>query len=795
VDKNHRIGWDAREARPVEYHVSDIMKFTALCYFLPAILAAAQAPGSQNGSRIETGHKLFQKNCAACHGMEAKGGRGSDLTTGHWKWGSSDADILRNILTGISGTQMPAFPMPEEEGRAIVAWLRSLRSAGPEEQVTGDARAGRALFFGSGGCSHCHIFGGQGGRLGPDLSRIGEEKHVGELKEAISTPDQSLREGYRTAEVRTPEGKVIRGVIRNEDTFSLQMMDEHEKLHLLSKADLKEVNHTQHSLMPAAKLNAAEVDNLIAFLKKTAPSEIGPGPWSPSADLNVSFERIRNAREEPQNWLTYFGDYQGTHYSRLKSITPANVASLKSQWSFQFAGTNVEVTPLVVDGIMFVTGPKNNAAALDARTGRPIWRYARNVPDVHSQCTVMTNRGFAILGDRLYMATLDAHLVALDAKTGSVIWDVVVADYRQGFSITLAPLALDGKIIVGITAGECALAGFVDAYDATTGKKLWRTYSTAQKGDPARASWSPESSAEVGGGPTWMTGTYDAETDTLFWTTGNPGADYDGTTRLGDNLYTCSVLALNPATGKLKWYFQFTPHDVHDWDATETPVLMDAQFRGRPRKLLIQANRNSFFYVLDRENGEFLLGKPFAYQTWAKGLDDKGRPIVLPNTDPTPKGTYVCPDATGGTNWAAPSYDSGTGLFFVPVREGCANYTRETITPKPGEPFTGGDPQEDHKRGAPGAIRAIDPLTGDIRWNFPMHLGSAAAGVLGTAGGVVFASDPEGNLVALDARTGAKLWHYQTGAEIRTSPMSYAVDGKQYVAIAGDSTLFVFGLP
>jgi PQQ-dependent dehydrogenase (methanol/ethanol family) len=771
------------------------MRFTAVCYFLPAVLAAAQAPGSQNVGRIETGHKLFQKNCAACHGMEAKGGRGSDLTTGHWKWGSSDADILRNILTGISGTQMPAFPMPEDEGRAIVAWLRSLRSAGPEEQVTGDAQAGRALFFGSAACSRCHIFGGQGGRLGPDLSRIGEEKHVAELKEAIVTPDQSLRDGYHTAEVRTAEGKTIRGVIKNEDTFSLQMMDEHEKLYLFSKADLKEVNHTQHSLMPAAKLSAADLDNLIAFLKKTAPAEIGSGPWSPSADLNVSFQRIRNAREEPQNWLTYFGDYQGTHYSRLKSITPANVASLKSQWSFQFAGTNVEVTPLVVDGIMFVTGPMNNAAALDARTGRPIWRYTRHVPDVHSQCTVMTNRGFAILGDRLYMATLDAHLVALDAKTGSVIWDVVVADYRQGFSITLAPLALDGKIIVGITAGECALAGFVDAYDATTGKKLWRTYSTAQKGDPARASWSPERSADVGGGPTWMTGTYDAETDTLFWTTGNPGADYDGTTRLGDNLYTCSVLALNPTTGKLKWYFQFTPHDVHDWDATETPVLMDAQFRGLPRKLLIQANRNSFFYVLDRENGEFLLGKPFAYQTWAKGLDDKGRPIVLPNTDPTPKGTYVCPDATGGTNWAAPSYDPGTGLFFVPVREGCANYTRETITPKPGDPFTGGDPQEDHKRGAPGAVRAIDPLTGDIRWNFPMHLGSAAAGVLGTAGGVLFASDPEGSLLALDARTGAKLWHYQTGAEIRTSPMSYAVDGKQYVAIAGDSTLFVFGLP
>jgi PQQ-dependent dehydrogenase (methanol/ethanol family) len=770
-----------------------VMKSTVLLALLSAILLAAHAR-AQRPERIEAGHKLFQKTCAACHGTEAKGGRGSDLTTGRWKWGSSDADILRNILTGIAGTQMPAFAMPEDEGRAIVAWLRSLRSAGPEEQVTGDARAGQALFFGAAGCSRCHMFGGQGGRLGPNLSRIGEEKHVAELKEAIQNPDQSLREGYETAEVRTADGAFVRGVIKNEDTFSLQMMDEQEKLHMLSKSAVKELTRTHRSLMPTRPFSAADLDNLIAFLKKAEPSEIGPGPWTPSSDLNVSFQRIRNAREEPRNWLTYWGDLQGTHYSRLKSITPANASLLRSHWSFQFAGTNVENTPIVVDGIMFVTGPMNNAAALDARTGRPIWRYTRRIPDVHAQCTVMTNRGFAILGDRLYMATLDAHLVALDAKTGGVIWDVVVADYRQGFSITHAPLALDGKIIVGVTSGECALTGLIDAYDADTGRKLWRTYAIAQKGDPARASWSGDS-ADFGGGPTWMTGTYDADTDTLFWTTGNPGADYDGTTRLGDNLYTCSVLALDPATGKLKWHFQFTPHDVHDWDATETPVLIEAPFRGRQRKLLIQANRNSFFYVLDRETGEFLLGKPFAHQTWASGLDDKGRPIILPNTDPTPKGVYVCPDATGGTNWAAPSYDPATGLFYVPVREGCALYTRETITPKPGDPFTGGDPQEDHKRGAPGSVRAIDPLTGEIRWSFPMHLGTAAAGVLGTAGGVVFASDPEGSLVALDARTGVRLWHYQTGAEIRSSPISYEVDGKQYVAIAGDSTLFVFGLP
>ncbi|PYT22668.1 MAG: hypothetical protein DMG57_34530 [Acidobacteria bacterium] len=759
---------------------------------LPAVLLAGQVPQS---SGVETGYKLFQKNCAACHGAEAKGGRGTDLTTGRWKWGTSDADILRNILTGIAGTQMPAFSLPEEEGRAIVAWLRSLRGGGREERVAGDPKAGRTLFFGSAGCSRCHMFGGQGGRLGPDLSGIGEEKSAAELEKDITQPGESPREGYQTAEVRTADGSFIRGVIRNEDTFSLQMMDEREKLHLFLTTSLREVTRQHRSLMPAANLTAAELDNVIAFLKKTEPSDIGQDAWTPSSDFNVSFQRIRNAREEPQNWLTYWGDYQGTHYSPLKYITPANVKSLKSQWSFQFAGTNVENTPIVVDGIMFVTGPLNNAAALDARTGHPIWRYTRRLPSVHAQCTVMTNRGFAILGDRLYMATLDAHLVALDAKTGNVIWDTTVADYRQGFSITLAPLALDGKIIVGITAGECALAGFVDAYDATTGKKLWRTYSTAQKGDPARASWSPESSADIGGGPTWMTGTYDAETDTLFWTTGNPGADYDGTTRLGDNLYTCSVLALSPATGKLKWYFQFTPHDVHDWDATETPVLIDGRFRGRARRLLIQANRNAFFYVLDRETGEFLLGKPFAHQTWAKGLDDKGRPIVLPNTDPTPVGVYVCPDASGGTNWAAPSYDPITSLFFVTVREGCALYTRKTIPAQPGDPFTGGSEQADRKRGAPGAVRAIDPLTGEIRWSFPMHLGSSAAGLLSTAGGLVFAADPEGSLIALDARTGAKLWHYQTGGEIRSSAISYEMDGKQYVAIAGDSTLFTFALP
>src|ERR1700677_1391248 len=383
-------------------------------HLLAGMLLAAQ---DRQPSRIDVGHELFEKNCSACHGTEAKGGRGPDLTAARWKWGSSDAAILQNILTGIPGTQMPAFPMREDECRAVVAWLRSLRNAGPEEQITGDSKAGRTLFFGAAECSRCHMFGGQGGRLGPDLTRIVEEKNVTELRKDITQPNESLREGYRTAEVRTADGTAIRGVLKNEDPFWIQMMDEQERIHLLLKSELREVMHPQQSLMPVPTLNPADVENLIAFLKKTEPSEISQGRWTPGRDLNVSFQRILNAHKEPQNWLTYWGDYQGTHYSRLKSITAENVKTLQAQWSFQFAGTNVENTPLVVDGIMFVTGALNNAAALDARTGRPIWRYSRRLPNVRAQCTVMTNRGVAILGARLYMATLDAHLISLDAKT------------------------------------------------------------------------------------------------------------------------------------------------------------------------------------------------------------------------------------------------------------------------------------------------------------------------------------------------------------------------------------------
>ncbi|MEO8658997.1 MAG: PQQ-dependent dehydrogenase, methanol/ethanol family, partial [Bryobacteraceae bacterium] len=576
--------------------------------------------------------------------------------------------------------------------------------------------------------------------------------------------------------------------------FSVLVMDMNEGIHSIPKGQISKTERLKASLMTAPKLRASEVEDLVALLTAEAPPAIPLPEWKPTASLNLTASRIQKSRQEPANWLTYWGHYDGSHYSLLNSITPANVTTLASQWTWQLAGTNVETTPIVADGIMYITGPKNDAAALDARTGLPLWRYTRRLPAVHSQCTVMTNRGFAMLGDRLYLGTLDAHLVSLDARTGSVIWDVAVEDFEKGFSITEAPLAIDCKIIVGITSGECALTGFIDAYDAATGKRIWRVPTVAQPGDPNRASWSGDS-AKYGGSPTWMTGTFDAASNTLYWTTGNPGPDFDGSVRQGDNLYSDCVLALDPATGNRKWYFQFTQHDTHDWDANETPVLIDAVFEGKPRKLLIQANRNAFYYVLDRETGQFLAGRAFARQTWAKGLDANGHPIVIPNTDPTPEGVRVCPDASGATNWAAPSYDAGTKLFYVSVREVCAVYTSITRPPAPGESYTGGGSAAEQERETPGSIRALDPLTGKTVWNFPMQSGSAAAGVLSTAGGVLFAATSEGNLIALNAKTGAPLWHYQVGGAIQSAPISYAVDGRQYIAIATDSTLVTFALP
>ncbi|MEY4166610.1 MAG: hypothetical protein RIR52_434 [Acidobacteriota bacterium] len=732
---------------------------------------------------VEEGRELFRLNCSACHGDTGRGGRGPDLTSGRWKHGGSDAEIVRNTLKGIPGTQMPAIPISEIEAGKIVAYLRSLSGVASEIRSTGEPEAGRTLFFGAARCSTCHMFGGRGDILASDLTGVRSRGDAGRIARQMDSPFQRVA-------ARLKSGAVIEGVLRGEDTFTLRLMDEQRRWQVLEKSEVE----ARRIAVSHPTAGAKEREDLLAFLLR-GEQIYQPDPvWLPASDFNVSFSRLENAKAEPQNWLTYWGDLRGHHYSGLKQITPANVGRLQAAWNAQLGGTTVETTPLVVDGMMFVTGPLNNVTALDARTGQVIWRYTRRLPAVASHCTVMTNRGLAVLGDRLFLATLDMHLIAFDARSGNIIWDVVQDDYRKGISNTHAPLAIDGKIIVGVTAGECALTGFIDAFDAATGRKLWRTHTIPQPGDPNRRTWIPESSADFGGAPTWMTGTYDSATRTVYWMTGNPGPDYDGTVRGGDNLYSCSVVALDEATGRMKWWFQFTPHDVHDWDANETPVLIDAVVKGRPRRLLVTAQRNAFYYVLDRETGEFITGQAFAKQTWAKGLDARGRPIVLPDTSPTPTGNRVCPDAAGAANWGSPSYDPVNGLLLVSVRETCATYTSLTKSPVPGRGYTGGGVEVD-AGATPGAIRALDALSGEIRWNFPLFIGASSTGIVATAGGVAFASSNDGYLIALNQRTGEYLWRYNTGAPIVASPIAYAVGDSQYVAIASQSAILTFTLP
>jgi alcohol dehydrogenase (cytochrome c) len=402
------------------------------------------------------------------------------------------------------------------------------------------------------------------------------------------------------------------------------------------------------------------------------------------------------------------------------------------------------------------------------------------------------NRGVALLGGSVYVGTLDAHLVALDAKAGVVRWDTVVADNALGYAITSAPLALDGKVVIGVSGGEAGIRGFLDAYDARTGDRLWRFHTIPGPGEPGHESWGGDS-WKTGGGPTWLTGSYDPALNTLYWGVGNPGPDWNGDVRPGDNLYTCALLALDPATGERRWHFQFTPHDVHDWDANQIPVLFDGTVQGRPRELVAVANRNAFYYLLDRETGEFLLGTPYAKQTWAKGLDARGRPVVLPGTEPSAGGTLVYPSLQGATNWFSPSYSPHTRLFYVAVREMGAYYFKGEPEYVPGKPFMAGGEQALTGDQAYGAVRALEAETGKLRWEFRLH-SPPWAGVLSTAGGLVFGGTNEGQVFALAADTGEVRWRFQAGGAVRSNPIAFTVDGAERVAIAAGYAIFVFGL-
>lgn len=516
---------------------------------------------------------------------------------------------------------------------------------------------------------------------------------------------------------------------------------------------------------------------------------------SAPADAQVPYERIRDAVSEPGSWLTYSGSYASHRFSSLAQITTENVSGLRPAWVYQVQEIGeVETTPIVADGVMYVTEARSRVAALDVRTGRTLWRYEPELPrDLRVLGYPPVNRGVAVLDDRVFVGTLDAHLVALDALSGAVRWKVQLGDNAAGYGITSAPLAIDGMVIMGISGGEAGIRGFLDAYDAETGERLWRFHTIPGPGEPGHETWGGDS-WKTGGGPTWLTGSYDPELGLLYWGVGNPAPDWNGDVRPGDNLYSSSLVALDAATGTMRWHFQFTPHDTHDWDANQIPVLVDADFEGRPRRLVVTANRNGFYYVLDRETGEFLHGTPYAKQTWAEGLDPTGRPIVIPGTEPSEEGTLVWPSLQGATNWFSPAYDARTGLIYVPVREMGSIYFKGEAEYEPGAYFLGGGEAPLPGQEGWGAVRALDALTGEMKWEFRL-LAPPWSGVLATAGGLVFGGSNEGNVYALDAATGRPLWDFHAGAPCRANPMSFLIDGRQHVALAMGHVLFVFALP
>ncbi len=502
------------------------------------------------------------------------------------------------------------------------------------------------------------------------------------------------------------------------------------------------------------------------------------------ASAQVTYEDI--LKSPGKDWLTYAGSYNGWRHSPLEQITPENAGSLVPKWVYRVPNAaRLQTSPVVYDGVMYVTDT-NAMYALDARSGRLIWSYV----DARAKESG-PNRGPAILGDRVYFVTSDNYLTALDRRSGGVIFSKKYARVEEGITSTSAPFAFKNMVIVGCAGGDNGMRGFIAALSAETGEEIWRTYTVPAKGEPGSETWGDL--IEWGGSATWLSGTFDPELNTLYWTTGNPWPDFNASVRPGDNLYSSSLLALDPETGKIKWHFQFTPHDTHDWDAQSWPMLVDLEWEGKPRKLVLHANRNGFFYVLDRETGEFLRATKLTDSVdWATGIDKTGRPILVPDKDPTIEGNWVCPSVKGATNWMGQTYHPDTELLYVLTLEQCGWFTMSEQKPEPMKNFPGGGATEE---GGQVILRAMDPKTGKAAWEYPMTgFGRMWTGTVSTKTGVLFSGDDAGQLIALDAKNGRHLWNFNMGELSTASPVIYEVDGKQHIAIASATAIFSFGL-
>ena len=550
--------------------------------------------------------------------------------------------------------------------------------------------------------------------------------------------------------------------------------------------------------MPKAGLPTRELMQVIAYLKMLqAHSSTDHEPEVPRLAIHVNSERLRAAGTNPDEWLMYSGSYNGWRHTSLAEITPVNVAQLRIRWIKQFdiTGTIIEGTPLVVDGAIFMVTEPGHVVALDDKTGNMIWEYKRPVPSDLQLIAGPVNRGLAVHGSTIFFGTPDGYLVAIDANDGKVIWQTSVASPSDGYSLTGAPLVVNGSVVVGVAGGDNGIRGFLAAYDASTGQQQWKFETIPGPGEVGHETWENDA-WRTGGGATWVTGSYDPSTGLLYWGVGNPSPDFSADVRPGDNLFTDSVIALHASTGKLAWYFQFTPHDEHDWDSTQTPVLADLPIGGVVRKVICWPNRNGFYYVLDRVTGEFLAGVPFVQVDWAKGLTSAGRPILADVATVSTAGSRTRP-GYGGTTWQNPAFDQKRGSIFVAATENSSVFTKlplDKVTRREKVQYLGSGVTIEP---AVHQVIALDAATGRPKWKYtaPSYTGPGAnfSGLLSTEGRLVFGASG-GVCFALDADTGREVWRVSLGGHTRSAPISFMVDGRQVIAIAAGHALFVFGL-
>jgi alcohol dehydrogenase (cytochrome c) len=770
-----------------------LLRLSLLAISSTLILAPAKA------QTLETGRRQYEARCTGCHGADGDGGgHGPAILR------ANSVDAIRAvILKGIPAKGMPAFSIREDEASAIAMYVMKLKhpvdaAATASAPAPGNREAGERFFTGRGNCTACHMIRGRGGILGPDLSAIGRDRRPSQIEQKLLDPGIALpgAPSYHAVTVKLQDGKIIRGIAKNDSAFDMQLLGMDEQLYLLRKDQIAEIQR-EKTLMPKLVASAEQRRDLVAYLTSLEP-DAGTKAVSAGVEmkLGVSFDDI--AHPAPGTWPTYHGNLSGNRFSPLNQINTANIDRLAVQWMFPIPGAPraLEVTPVVADGVMYVT-TVNEAHALDARSGREIWHYSRpRSQGLAGDAASGINRGVAILGDRVFMVTDNAHLLALHRFTGQLLWEIEMADSRQNYGSTSAPLVVNDLVIAGVSGGDEGVRGFLAAYKADTGEPAWRFWTIPAPGEPGSETWIGRA-IEHGCGATWLTGSYDSETKLLYWPTGNPCPDYNGDERKGDNLYTASVLALDPATGKLKWHYQFTPHDLHDWDATESLALVDAPFHGTPRKLLLQGNRNGFFYVLDRVTGELLLAEPFVKRiTWASGIGRDGRPKLLPGNEPSAEGQLVCPAVAGAANWPSNAYSPATGLFYMFAEESCNIYSKNDRWWKAGESFYGGGTRRAPSEYNGGKfLKAIDIQTGKIAWELPdVGGGILASGLMATAGGLIFYGDGSGAFIAADATNGKPLWHFNTGQSWKAGPMTYTVDGNQYVGVAAGNLILAFSL-